>query len=372
MVPQPITASFTRSGAMLHFLHSVDAAVLRQRRGHRLAAIIEENRGLMKMEAGRIAMSRSNTTVELLVPSEDRCGEGPLWDWRRDVLIWADIPRRAVFQFDPARRAAATLGDAVPAGGIALCGDDGYIVAALEGMFSWMPGASPRPVLRELRGRTLRFNDILADPRGRIYAGTYYWGEEMLRPGQLYLVGLDGSANIVADDIELSNGLGLSPDGKTLYYADSTARVIYVFDVDPESGKLSGKRAFVKVPDDEGLPDGLTVDADGFIWSAQWYGGQIVRYDPDGSVERRIAMPVRQVASVAFGGQDLDELYVTTASEQWISRFSPPGYDYALNNDGGPVYRIRPGVQGKKEFVARITPARDATAPEDSAESPRT
>jgi D-xylonolactonase len=137
-----------------------------------------------------------------------------------------------------------------------------------------------------------------------------------------------------------------------LYYADSTARRIYAFAVDPKSGQLSRQRTFVNVPDSEGLPDGLTVDADGFIWNAQWYGSQVVRYDADGKVERRIAMPVGQVASVEFGGAQLDELFITTAGERWTSRFSPPGYDYSKIKDGGAVYRVRPGVRGKNELVA--------------------
>lgn len=299
-------------------------------------------------------MSISSNNVELIVPNQDRCGEGPIWDWRRGVLVWTDISARVVYEFDRVTGRAAVIGKDVAAGGIALCDDGGYIVAALEGMYQWSPGSKPRPVLLDHEGQKLKFNDILAGPQGRIYAGTYYWGadDRMEQAGKLYLIQADGRVEIVADGIELSNGLGLSPDSKTLYYADSTARVIRAFDVDASSGRLSRERIFVKVPSDEGLPDGLTVDAEGFVWSAQWYGSQVVRYDPDGKVERRIAMPVGQVASVEFGGRELDELFITTAGERWESRFSPPGYDYKTIKDGGAVYRVRPGVRGRNEFVA--------------------
>lgn len=301
-------------------------------------------------------MGISSTGVELFVPNRDRCGEGPIWDWRRNVLVWTDISARVVYQFDPATKRATVLGENVPGGGIAMCGDGGYIVAATEGMYQWTPGSEPRAMLLEHEGQKLKFNDILAAPNGRLYAGTYYWGsdDQMQQAGKLYLIHPDLRVEVVADGIELSNGLGLSPDLTTLYFADSTARLIYAFDADAQSGRVSRQRRFVKVPGDEGLPDGLTVDADGFVWSAQWYGAQVVRYDPDGKVERRIAMPVGQVTSVEFGGVELDELYITTAGERWESRFSPSGYDYSTIKDGGAVYRVRPGVRGKKEFVAAV------------------
>lgn len=290
--------------------------------------------------------------VDLIVPNSDRCGEGPLWDWRRDRLIWNDNASRIVYEYDPLTRHRRTLGTHIPASGNALCGDADYIIAGSQGMFRWSPGGILKPSLQQFQGETLEFNDILADGSGRVYAGTAYWADRMQRWGKLYLIHPGGFAEVVADGFELSNGLGLSPDVRTLYFADSTARTIYAFDVDPINGRLSNQRVFVKVPGDEGIPDGLTVDAEGFVWSAQWYGGQVVRYDPDGRVERRIAMPVRQVASIMFGGPELDELYITTAAETWRSAYSPLGYDYTQSNNGGGVYRARPGVRGKKEFVA--------------------
>ena len=237
---------------------------------------------------------------------------------------------------------------------IHLDADDGFAASPLHDVTASRP-ACLAPLFLEHEGQKLKFNDILAAPGGRIYAGTYYWNaaDEMERAGKLYLVQPDSSVEVVAEGIELANGLGLSPDLKTLYFADSTARVIYAFDVDEQSGRLSRRRVFVKVPSDEGLPDGLTVDADGFVWSAQWYGSQVVRYDPAGKVERRIAMPVGQVASVEFGGGELDELFITSAGESWKSRFSPPGYDYS-KPVGGAVYRARSGVRGKKELVAAV------------------
>ena len=210
-------------------------------------------------------------------------------------------------------------------------------------------------MLAEHEGESLFFNDILADPQGRVYAGTVYWGAQgMEKTGKLYLIDLDGSAQVVTDGIEMSNGLGLSPDNRTLYYADTAVRRIYAFDVDPATGGLSNKRVFVQVPGDEGIPDGLTVDADGFVWNAQWFGAQVVRYDSEGKVERRIKMPVKQVSSVAFGGPDLTDLYVTTAAEYAPSPLAPPGFDDKAPM-GGSLYRIPLDIRGRLEYQARLT-----------------
>jgi D-xylonolactonase len=111
----------------------------------------------------------------------------------------------------------------------------------------------------------------------------------------------------------------------------------------------------VRVGDDEGIPDGLTVDAAGFVYSAQWYGGQVVRYDPDGKVQRRVPLPVTQVASCNFGGPDLLDLYITTAGENWPSSLAPAGYDYGKGNFGGGLYRLRLDVPGKLEHLADLS-----------------
>src|SRR5207253_6018006 len=126
------------------------------------------------------------------------------------------------------------------------------------------------------------------------------------------------------------------------------------YGVQPDTGALSNRRVFVQVPADEGIPDGLTVDSEGYVWSAQWYGSQVVRYDPDGAVERRITMPVTQVSSVGFGGDDLTDLYITTAGESWPSPLAPTDYDFNAPNIGGSLYRARLEIHGKPEHHAHL------------------
>jgi len=287
-------------------------------------------------------------TLEVIAEDGNRCGEGPIWDPSNRRLVWNDLGSNLVYEYAPATRGKRVLSRDLNVSGIALHGEGGLVFAGSGGIHVWKEGAPLRTLHTHHQGEALFFNDIRADRHGRVYAGTYYWGANgMERPGKLYLVSKEG-VRVVDEGIELSNGLGFSPDDRTLYFADSPVRRIYAYDVDPRTGDLSRRRVFVQVPREEGLPDGLTVDREGFVWCAQWYAAQVVRYDPDGKVERRLQLPVTQVSSVGFGGDDLDELYITTAADPWPSDLVPPGYDPEAPV-GGSLYRVRVGIQGRPE-----------------------
>lgn len=297
-------------------------------------------------------------SLEIIAQDNNRCGEGPIWNAAQDRLIWNDFGSSLVFQYVPATSAKSVISRNLNVAGIALNCDGNLVFAGMTGLHLWRAQDDYQTIAAEHEDETLVFNDILADPQGRVYAGTYYWNEkEMDRPGKLYRIDSDGSVHIVDESIELSNGLGLSPDNQTLYYADSTARRIYAYDVNPATGDLASRRVLVAVPKTEGMPDGLTVDAEGFIWSAQWYGGQVVRYDPEGKVERRVELPAAQVTSVAFGGPDLADLYITSAAESWPAwpnPYAPPGYHPGKVKLGGSLYRLRLDIPGKAEHYARF------------------
>ena len=173
----------------------------------------------------------------------------------------------------------------------------------------------------------------------------------------LYILGrfdTDGLVHVADEGIQFSNGLASSPDCSTLYFSDSVARCIYAYQWRRETGKLSNRRVFIRLPREQGIPDGLTVDAEGFIWCAHWFGACITRYDPDGKLERRINMPATQVSSLAFGGPDLDVIFVTSASLNHMLEEAPPGYDPNRVFVGGRLYQMRSDVQGRKEYRSRI------------------
>src|SRR5262249_44534548 len=143
------------------------------------------------------------------------------------------------------------------------------------------------------------------------------------------------------------------PDARTFYLIDSVPGRIYAYDYDAATGAIRNRRVLVQLDRSEGLPDGMTVDAEGFLWIARWFGGGLSRFDPDGVLERRVALPVAQPSSVMFGGADLTELYVTSAALHWESPLAPEGHNYTSPRGGG-LYRLRPGVSGRPEYRARV------------------
>jgi D-xylonolactonase len=164
----------------------------------------------------------------------------------------------------------------------------------------------------------------------------------------------DGSVHVVDEGFRLSNGLGFAPDCGTMYYVDSADRRIYAWDYRREDGSIRNRRVLVQVPLEEGFPDGMTVDAAGYIWCAHWFGGCIIRYDPDGKVERRIETPPSQISSVTFGGPDFTDMFVTSAALADSLYLAPPGYNVSEHFMGGPVYRFKPGFQGREEYRANV------------------
>jgi D-xylonolactonase len=280
-------------------------------------------------------------------------GECPIWDEKNIQLWWTDILGAAVHTYSPGSGTIQGRIRGKNVGGFALTGDRSVICACLDGLHRWTPGAGFTCIATSFEGRALRFNDCTTDARGRFLAGTRYvaeteGGEYDL--GSLYRVDSDGSISVLEQDIHLSNGLGFSPDDRLLYYTDSLQRVIYRYDYDLQSGSVSNRRVFVKVPDDEGIPDGLTVDEDGYVWSARWDDTHLYRYDPDGIIERKLPSPERKTTSLMFGGRELNELYLTTASERGtaVRRNLPAA------GTGGFLYRLRLDIRGRLEHRADI------------------
>jgi D-xylonolactonase len=193
-----------------------------------------------------------------------------------------------------------------------------------------------------------RFNDVIADPEGRVFAGA------MGGNGRLLRFDRDGSVKQVLEGIGIPNGMGFTLDLKGMYFTDSVPRQIYRFDYDRGTGALSHRRVFAEIPQDQGVPDGMAVDAEGFVWTAVWFGGRLKRYAPDGTLDSEVHLPVRQTSAIAFGGPALSHVYVTSAATHEADALKPPGYDTNAQR-GGSLYgfRVR-GIQGKPLFRSRI------------------
>ncbi len=283
------------------------------------------------------------TTPELV--ADERCvvGEGPLWHGGEQRLYWVDIPAGRIFRYDPAAGAHEQVyrGDVV--GGFTFQADGALLLFGERGAIRrWRNGALSTLIAEIPEERGSRFNDVIADPEGRVFCGTMPEGE---RPGRLYRLDPHGSLTVVLADAGLSNGMGFTPDLRAFYHTDSDKRTITRFRYDRATGAIGDGRVIVRTPDDEGLPDGMAVDAAGDLWSARWDGGALYRYAPDGTLRGSVPFPAKKVSSVTFGGPDHADAYVTTAG----------GDDRDSEGAGaGALFRLRLGVGGRPAFRSRI------------------
>jgi len=301
--------------------------------------------------------------VTVLADYDDLCGEGPLWDPTEACLFWTDNTGARFYRYDWSQRSHRIVKQGLEINGFALNQPGGFVVTNNSGIWLWDGCDRLDLIAAEVEGSRCQMNDCIADPEGRLYAGSYFYDPAKDYPlGKLIRVDTDGGAHIVDEGFHISNGLAWSPDAKYLYFTDSAARRIYQYDYDRASGNLRNRRVLITVPENEGLPDGLKVDAEGYLWSAQWYGGCIVRYDPDGRPERRVSIPAKQTSSLAFGGPDLTDIFITSAARSEPMPVMPPGYDPDSGHFGGELYHVNLGIAGRPEYRARISIGRSNRA----------
>jgi sugar lactone lactonase YvrE len=250
--------------------------------------------------------------AEHLLSIKNQLGEGPLWHPDEQALYWVDIAAHCIFRMEPGSGQYERFGIGQPVGCLGFRDSGGLILATKNGFAFWTHGAETTEFIAdpEADRPDTRFNDGAVDPQGRFWAGTV--ADEPTCG--LYRLDPDLSVHKMETGITTSNGIGWSLDHKTMYFTDSGVRTIYAYDFDPATGAIENRRRFIYTPDEPGVPDGLTVDGEGCIWSARWDGWKVTRYDPTGVVEREIPLPVQRPTSCTFGGAGLDQLYITSAS----------------------------------------------------------
>lgn len=274
--------------------------------------------------------------VEIALRAEPTLGEGPTWDAGTGSLVWVDILGSTVHRFRPGPGTDEVIpvpqhvGAAKPRanGGLVLNLRDG--VGLLDAA-----GGDPRWLVYWARDG-MRGNDAAVDPAGRLWAGTMRY-DIAAGGGFLACVEPDGRARVVLPAVTISNGIGWSPDEQRMYYVDTPTRRIDVFDYDAASGDSTNRRTLAEITGTDGSPDGLCVDADGCVWVALFNGGQVRRYTPDGVLDRTLEIPARQVTACCFGGDDLADLYVTTARESFTDA------DAAAQPLAGSLF-VAPGI----------------------------
>jgi sugar lactone lactonase YvrE len=245
-------------------------------------------------------------------------GEGPIWDVEEGRLYWVDgtgrrVGNPSIWRLDPRTGRTETWSLAQDVGALALRRDGGAVLALDDGFyfFEFDGGRLECIELVEADQPRSRLNDGKCDRRGRFFVGGMD-DREQLKVCGLYRLDPDLRVTKVDDGIICTNGPCWSPDDATFYVADTFQQEFWAYDYDIATGALSNRRVFATTHDDLGVADGSTVDEEGYMWNAQVIGGDLVRYAPDGSVDRRIGMPIRNITSLTFGGEGLDEIYVTS------------------------------------------------------------
>jgi D-xylono/L-arabinono-1,4-lactonase len=281
--------------------------------------------------------------IDVLVNYDCVCGENPLWHPDEKRVYWTDIDTGRLFCFDPqSGRSEVCWHDAGrKVGGFTLQADGKLLLFMDKGTVAVLENGRPRPIIEDIpRELDNRFNDVIADPEGRVFCGVM---SDKNGKGRLYRLERDLSYSVVVEEVGCSNGMGFTRDLKRMYYTDSWPKEIYVFDYDRATGSLSNRRTLVTKISDDTTCDGMTVDENGDIWSAFWGDGHVRQFSPQGQLKRAIKLPAKKISSCCFGGDKLEDLYLTTATEK-----------NKVENDGA-LLRIRGlGVRGVPEFRSRI------------------
>lgn len=287
-----------------------------------------------------------NRDPEIIASRDHLLAEGPLWHPDERHLYWVDIVTGRIFRYDPSTEAderVLSLDQLI--GGYTFQADGTLLCFMERGQVGIWNGTDLEIVIDSIPEEVdTRFNDVIADPEGRVFGGTMPTED---RDGRLYRIDTDGSYQVVDENgYAIPNGMGFTPGLDGLYVTESERRTVYRFDYDRESGKLSNRRPVIEVPEstDAGLPDGLTVDAEGNIWSARWDGACVVCHDENGEAIDSIDFPAPKVSSIAFGGREFTQLYATTAR----------GHDGEDDPPAGSIFRVATDVSGVPEFRSRV------------------
>ena len=283
--------------------------------------------------------------VQHVLAVQNEVGETPIWIPDEQALYWIDMEHSRVHRYEPASGRTSDWDLDVPVTALARRAGGGWVLATKTGLAFWdqQTGKSEFIADPTAENPDVRFNDSAVDRQGRLLVGSANVVQFDAPDGSLYRLDPDRSVHKIDEGYAVANGIGFSLDGSVVYVTDMFHNRILALDYDTQAGTVSNRRTFVEVPPDAGLPDGLIVDAAGHVWSAHWGGARVTRYDPDGTIEREIPMPVTNVTCMGFGGENLDVLYVTTA---W---FMMTDDERAAQAQAGDLFRVETGIAGLVE-----------------------
>jgi sugar lactone lactonase YvrE len=292
-----------------------------------------------------MALNGSGSEVEVMLVADFACetGENPLWHPMEKCLYWTDIPKGRLFRFDPCSGRHEQCYEGRVVGGFTIQRDGSLLLFMDRGTVAVWREGSPLKIVTELsREQNTRFNDVIADPSGRVFCGTMSGPDGS---GRLYRMELDGTAQVVLENVKCSNGMAFSADEKSFFHTDSFARQIRQYDYDRRDGSIGNGRIFAEFTEEDGFPDGMTIDDADQAWSALWDGARVVRLGKNGTIEREIKLPTKQISSLCFGGEDYADMYITSAG----------GDSRSIDNPvAGGLFRAKRIASGRPEFLSSI------------------
>lgn len=271
-----------------------------------------------------------------------KVGENPLWHPDEGRIYWLDIDTGRIFRLDHASGEHECFYRGPVVGGFTLQVDGSLLLFEADRIVRLEADGTRRVLKEGIDSDMSRFNDVIADPEGRVYAGTIGRTDQS---GGVYRVERDGSVECLWKGTGCANGMGFTSDLTRFFWTCSTTRTIFEFDYDRDTGHMGNRRVFDRVDERNGTPDGLTLDADDAIWTARWGGGVVVKMNAAGQELSRVAFPVSKTSSLSFGGPELDTLYVTTAGGDGEGKI--PSAD-------GTLFRVRVEARGRAEFRSRV------------------
>lgn len=282
-------------------------------------------------------------TPEHFLATQNQLGETPIWSPEEEALYWVDWGGQPTCRYDFRTGELTSFSVDLPITSIARRRSGGWLAISKTGIYAWDPKSNTYQLIYgvpEPDKPEICYNDCAVDRQGRLLVGTGDTNDSSAPTSSLYQLDKGGKLKRLDTGYASTNGIGVSPDGKRIYVTDMMHRQIIALDYDPDEGRAFNRQQFATVPEEEGLPDGLIVDAEGYVWSGHWAGWKLTRYDPYGKVDRKIEFPVEHVITFAFCGVNLDQLIVTTS---WW------GFDEEKRKAqplAGDLFMIKTGVRG--------------------------
>ena len=282
--------------------------------------------------------------VTIAYKIDSKLGEGAIWNHKTNELYWIDIEGKSLNILNPKTNQNRSFPTATQIGTVIPKDKEEALIALIDGIYSMNLQTGKTTLFSDMKDALIdcRLNDGKCDPSGRLWVGSMHWQQEKGK-AKLFTVKNDGAVVTKIDSVTISNGIVWTKDKKTMYYIDTPTSQIKAYDYNNTTGDISNERVVVEIPENLGFPDGMTIDSEDMVWVGMWNGNAVIRFNPKtGKLLQKIEVPAHNVTSCAFGGENLETLYITSAkldmTEEELEK-------YPL---AGSVFKINPGVKGVK------------------------